>query len=53
MNLNSQVEQNVAHWILFLAFCLSLAASFYSLIEIQNLEEISAYTQSGLLSDGF
>lgn len=48
MNLNPQVEENVAHWILFVAFCISLTASLYSLIEISNLEETSFYLESSL-----
>lgn len=51
MNLNSPVEQNVAHWLLLTAFCLSLAFSFYAFFKITNLETISVSAQSGISID--
>lgn len=53
MNLSSQVEQNVAHWILFVGFSVSLAVSFYVFFQVSDLNFVSAsYSEEWALPAG-
>lgn len=48
MHLRSEVEQDVAHWILFVGFSLSVGLSFFALNEITALNFTSvSFDESG------
>lgn len=46
MTFRSQVEDNVAHWILLLAFTISIGFSLFAFSKIASLEIVSADYES-------